>query len=1078
MMVLFVSQCQKRAKKRSRRVLDTFAERIGDDTWLTLITDEGLKAVRGLLRRSASKSTAVSCHRIRGYNSSELLWIVGNRDKFDERGRVPVHMTTKPLLQLYSEHDWRYIGLLQSLTVVAGLLHDWGKANDAFQKKLTERKAISDPLRHEWVSAMLLGAFVAIDPQTWLKRLYDGRIDKKAILDGIKGFELKAFGEFPLSAQAVAWLILTHHKLPTPYFRAKELAEEYSGEILEGFAEFFAYVDADWGYSYEGDIDRVTSFSKGLLEEATDWKKRLSRWAKKLDSYQELLDELAINGALRALLHHARVALMLGDYGYSSDEAREGWHDCCGLYANTKRDGTLKQRLDEHLCGVADLAKVATYRFLHYERELPRAHDIKKLLKASPAPFAWQDKAAMTVWEHYGKRGLQEGFFGIDMASTGKGKTVANAKIMHSLRRDRSLRYVLALGLRTLTLQTAEEYRNRLRMDEEQVAEVIGSRAIGELYGESEDRDKDRLFSGSESAERLWSDWISWERAVGGRMDEIILKEEKAKNLLYAPVLVCTIDHMMGAVDTVRGGAHLLPALRLMGSDLVIDEIDDFVGADLIAIGRLLFLVGMLGRRVMLSSATIPPDLAEGFFHAYAQGWRHYSRFKEGVADRVHAFWADEFGAKIEALPNDAKVCENYRICHADFVRRRLKKLRKFPARRKAEIVALGEKERGGEAEYFETMLSAILRLHERHHIVDPESGKRVSFGVVRMANIGPCVDFAKYLCYAQCSGADLKIMPYHSRQVLLLRHAQERYLDTILKRKEGPEETPKALEDAVVRRHIGGATTRNVLFVVLATPIEEVGRDHDFDWALIEPSSWRSVIQMAGRVLRHREMEPKSPNIAIMQYNYRAYVEHRKIAFTRPGFEDEEHRLETHDMQKLIDTQSICERLDASWRIVKAQKLDERRRLVDLEHSVIAQALTGYDNCGPESLEGYLSGDWYLTALPQIANAFRLSQKEITLYLVYDDRRERYFFAELDEDDSIVDRERILNIEWENLDISMRRRLWLQHDYDTLVQEQSRLRGWGANKVRLRFGELKIPAYADGYRYSYVFGAVLSDDE
>ena len=91
----------------------------------------------------------------------------------------------------------------------------------------------------------------------------------------------------------------------------------------------------------------------------------------------------------------------------------------------------------------------------------------------------------MTVWEHYGKRGLQEGFFGIDMASTGKGKTVANAKIMHSLRRDRSLRYVLALGLRTLTLQTAEEYRNRLRMDEEQVAEVIGSRAIGELYGES-----------------------------------------------------------------------------------------------------------------------------------------------------------------------------------------------------------------------------------------------------------------------------------------------------------------------------------------------------------------------------------------------------------------------------------------------------------------------------------------------------------------------------------------------------------------------------------------------------------------
>ena len=57
-----------------------------------------------------------------------------------------------------------------------------------------------------------------------------------------------------------------------------------------------------------------------------------------------------------------------------------------------------------------------------------------------------------------------------------------------------------------------------------------------------------------------------------------------------------------------------------MSSDLVIDEVDDFTGRDLIAIGRLIQLAGMLGRKVMISSATIPPDLAEGYFNAYRAG--------------------------------------------------------------------------------------------------------------------------------------------------------------------------------------------------------------------------------------------------------------------------------------------------------------------------------------------------------------------------------------------------------------------------------------------------------------------------
>ncbi|MFX9672895.1 hypothetical protein ABTO96_19105, partial [Acinetobacter baumannii] len=68
---------------------------IGDNTWQTVITEEGLIAVKKLLRKTVTKSTAVSCHWIRGRRRSELLWIVGNRNRFNNIGVVPVNSTQK-----------------------------------------------------------------------------------------------------------------------------------------------------------------------------------------------------------------------------------------------------------------------------------------------------------------------------------------------------------------------------------------------------------------------------------------------------------------------------------------------------------------------------------------------------------------------------------------------------------------------------------------------------------------------------------------------------------------------------------------------------------------------------------------------------------------------------------------------------------------------------------------------------------------------------------------------------------------------------------------------------------------------
>ncbi len=153
-MVIFVSQCEKNSLKKTRRVLDSFANRIGTRTWQTLITQEGLLAVKKLLRKSASKNTAVSCHWIHGRTRTELAWIVGNRDKFNSQGVVPVNYTQKNIMNTQWENDWHYLPLIKSLCAIAALFHDFGKASDCFQEKLkpdSKNKFKGDPIRHEWI---------------------------------------------------------------------------------------------------------------------------------------------------------------------------------------------------------------------------------------------------------------------------------------------------------------------------------------------------------------------------------------------------------------------------------------------------------------------------------------------------------------------------------------------------------------------------------------------------------------------------------------------------------------------------------------------------------------------------------------------------------------------------------------------------------------------------------------------------------------------------------------------------------------------------------------------------------------
>ncbi len=1062
MMVIFVSECEKGAIKRTRRILDSFADRIGTNTWRTIITKEGLKAVHKLLRKTATKSTAVSCHWIRSRNRSDLLWIVGNRDRFNTQGVVPVHRTSIDLLEQYEENDWRDLDLMKPLAAVAALLHDWGKASRCFQEKLRDHTPKADALRHEWVSVLLFGSFIAVDPDSWRERILNDHMDTEQILQRLESFNFEEFLTFSLDAQLIAWLVISHHRLPLFADKNINVGRE---SLMPDLEEFFYTVKEVWGYrNHKEDPAPCFEFPNGLLLQSHRWRNKLKRWVGHLEGKEKRLADALQSGTLRYILHFGRLALMLGDYNYSNRPADQRWPQTVELFANTDRKTkAYKQRLDEHLCRVCDMALSVLHRLPILREEVPQSQKVAKLRKPSPAPFAWQDKAVRKIAEFYRPNDRKRGFFAVNMASTGMGKTIANAKIMHAVSKDgKSLRYTLALGLRTLTLQTGEEYRKNVGLSDEDMAVIIGSRATMQLHEDSiklsDDAPLNPEAAGSESLETLIDETVDYDVPVDEAYLTTVLRGEKERKILYAPVLVATIDHLMGAVDTPKGGRWLLPALRLMSSDIVIDEIDDFVESDLIAIGRLVFLAGMSGRKVMISSATIPPDLAEGFFHAYSMGWRIFAESHDGADGMIDAFWCDEFKSDHRSVSGDEKAQEVYRSAHRRFIDARVKKLQALPPKRRGIITDLQPDEQNTAERYFKEIVEQMVRLHDRHRLVDPKTGKRVSVGVVRMANITPCVELGRYLSDVPLGRFDLRFTVYHSQQVLLMRHDQERYLDRLLKRKD----KLKIFDDVIIRRHIETSEYGDLLFVVVATPVEEVGRDHDFDWAVVEPSSYRSIIQLAGRVRRHREGEVQEANMAILRYNYRAFLDgdrSGKRYFLHPGFEVDT-TLVSHDMKELIDEEALRERIDAIPRIRKNEPLEPTKRLADLEHFAVAQWLTQYDKPYAGNLEGYLRGLWYLTGLPMFYHPFRKSTPTLKCYRVYDEEKDRIYFAELDERGNPIDREGILNIH--NISIESNGRLWIERDYKTIIERYAENFGLSPQALTLRFGELNWQIYSE----------------
>lgn len=1009
MNILLVSQCQKNALTETRRILDQFAERCGDRIWQTVITQAGLETLYKMLRQTARKNTAVACYWMHRKNGNELLWVVGDKSQFNAQGRVPTNRTMRNILRAEDEVNWKDAYSLQILTALSALLHDLGKSNIAFQNKLDKHKnvpKVADCYRHEWISARLFEAMIAgcKTDQEWLRRLANwSEFEQKnpkwfeqIIQDKPNAKTFSGFEQLPSIARTLIWLITSHHRLPftDTFSRSLDYTRNVRLYCQRTFQMFFKeYRPQERWVFNSSDHPTPELFWKFdyIATQSKAWQKQMTRWANKALNHPPLFALNEIEDPFLLLL--SRLCLMTGDHYYSAQDKNDKLGDAAfPLLANTYRgSGEVKQRLDEHLIGVCQSAVRFARLLPKFSTELPRIKQHKPFAKLAKDRFVWQNKA-VNMAKTLQKSSETQGFFGVNMASTGCGKTLANAKMMYALSdAKQGARLTIALGLRVLTLQTGTALQARLDLSERDLAVLVGGSAVKKLYELQQENALELAENGSESVENWFDEMAVYgasfiESAVeNDEISSFLTKDPKAKKLFYAPIVTCTLDHLVSASESVRGGHHIVPILRLLTSDLILDEPDDFSQEDLPALSRLVHLAGLFGSRVLLSSATLTPDFITGLFNAYQAGRKVYNQQKGISADLpICCAWVDEF-QQVQAKVENPDI---FMQQHREFVTKRAGCLEKSPVRRKAEILTLPilkpiENQLFNYELLAPHLLQSAVKFHQFHGETDSKSQKKVSIGLIRFSNIKPMIPVAQALLEMQETSEFedycFHLCCYHSKQLLLLRSNLEEKLDRILDRHR-PEQFFKQPEVALaLNRH----KAKNHVFIVLGSPVTEVGRDHDYDWAIVDPSSMRSIIQLAGRVWRHRaDKVLENPNIYLLPTHWRglgvANYNSGKVIYTHPGFESEMYKLTTHKLEQLIPLEDLSH-IQATPRIVKSEQLQATTKLADLEHKVIGDLL---NNTRANHVNLYWDNRYtnrLLANLPMMTR-FRKSVKELDI--------------------------------------------------------------------------------------------------
>ena len=337
--------------------------------------------------------------------------------------------------------------------------------------------------------------------------------------------------------------------------------------------------------------------------------------------------------------------------------------------------------------------------------------------------------------------------------------------------------------------------------------------------------------------------------------------------------MVGTIDHLMGVAAPVNS-RYLLQALRVATSDLILDEIDQFDGEDIAAIGRLVYQAAAAGRRVVIMSATLTPDIAEALHAAYGQGWSRFAAAR-GLRDHVNLLVTGDAPGSCRTNAGGESLAATFSASGAVT----FGALATVEPARRGEILPPCD----GWQAMLDQIDDACHRLHDFN--AAEVDGFRVSFGMIRMTRIAHTAALAAQLRSGQVDARLRVTLCLHSQFPRLHRGWIESRLKKALTRKNGDPEAglrSLCLEESLFRK-ASSVGVREIEIVLVTSPVIETGNDLDFDWAILDPISTRSVIQAAGRVRRHRPAFGNHVNVLILG---RSSIAMQDGKLTRPGVE------------------------------------------------------------------------------------------------------------------------------------------------------------------------------------------------